>query len=274
MNFFFDLKKKDITLGGFLTFRKECEFIASIQKKNTINVILNHHKKDKKKINYFVKEVLMTSSKKFVIKKKLNYTYTWNRNLEDHPNYSLMKINFLYKKYKKFPKLSWNNKIVNKNKIFINNYINIKTISVHLKYIKPNNHISNANLKIWLNFFKQNKNFIFIILGHDRYPLKFKGDNLIILKDNIKNLSFHLALVQQTDAFMGTASGVSTAANFSNKPYVIFKDPRHDTEQILKELKYNNYYFAKKGQKIIRKKVNCIVLNKGLNYLKKFIKKK
>ena len=49
MNFLFDLKKKDITLGGFLTFRKECEIIAEIKKKNTIRVFLDFYKKDKKK---------------------------------------------------------------------------------------------------------------------------------------------------------------------------------------------------------------------------------
>ena len=124
-----------------------------------------------------------------------------------------------------------------------------------------------------MNFFKRNKDFIFLIIGHDHYPLEFKSDNLILLKDKIKELSFHLALVQQTDAFIGTASGVTTAANFSDKPYIIFKEPNHDTEQILKELKYKNYHFAKKGQKILRKQVNKIELNKGIKYLKKFIKK-
>ena len=273
MNFLFDLKKKDITLGGFLTFRKECEIIAEIKKKNTIRVFLDFYKKDKKKINYFVKEVLMTSSKKFLIKKKLKNTYVWNNNLEHYPNYSFMKINFLFKKYKKFPKLAWSNKIISKNNMFINNYNN-KIITVHLKQIKPYNHIGNANLEIWLNFFKQNKDFIFLIIGHDHYPLNFKSDNLIILKEKIKKLSFHLALVQQSKAFIGTASGVTTAANFSDKPYIIFKEPKHDTEQILKELKHKNYYFAKKGQKIVRKQVNKLELNNAIKYLKKFIKKK
>ncbi len=57
MNFFFDLKKKDITLGGFLTFRKECELIASIENKKIINVYIDSFKKDKKKINFFLENI-------------------------------------------------------------------------------------------------------------------------------------------------------------------------------------------------------------------------
>ena len=45
MNFFFDLKKKDLTLGGFLTFRKECELIASIEKKKIVNVYIDFLKR-------------------------------------------------------------------------------------------------------------------------------------------------------------------------------------------------------------------------------------
>ena len=60
---------------------------------------------------------------------------------------------------------------------------------------------------------------------------------MIFLKDIFKDLALHLAIVQKTDAFIGTASGVTTAANFSDKPYIIFKEPNHDKSQILKELK-------------------------------------
>ena len=97
---------------------------------------------------------------------------------------------------------------------------------------------------------------------------------MIFLKDIFKDLALHLAIVQKTDAFIGTASGVTTAANFSDKPYIIFKEPNHDKSQILKELKKKNYLFAKKSQKIIRKRLNKKELNNAIIYLKKFIKKK
>ena len=115
---------------------------------------------------------------------------------------------------------------------------------------------------------------IFLIIGHDQYPKKFRTKNLIFLKDISNDLALHLALIQKTDAFIGTASGVTTAANFSDRPYVIFKDPKHDTAQILKELKNKNYLFAKKGQKIIRRQVNNKELNNAIKYIRKFIKKK
>ena len=274
MNFFFDLKKKDITLGGFLTFRKECELIASIENKKIINVYIDSFKKDKKKVNFFVKKIFKTSIKKFVLKKNIKNFYKWPKNLTNHPNYSFMKINFLFRKYKIFPLLLWDKKILHNKLSFFKKFKKKNIFSVHLKYIKPYNHIGNANLNLWKNFFNDNKDSIFLIIGHDDYPKKFKCKNLIFVKDVFKDLALQLALVQKTDAFIGTASGVTTAANFSDKPYIIFKEPNHDKSQILKELKKKNYLFAKKGQKIIRKRLNKKELNNAIDYLKKFIKKK
>lgn len=273
MNFFFDLKKKDITLGGFLTFRKECELVAQIKNKKIINIFLHSYKKDQKKIDYFVKEIFLTSNKKILIKKGFKNFYQWHPSLKNYPNYSFMRINYLFKKYNIFPKLVWDRKLNEKNSLLIKRYKK-KIITIHLKYVKPYNDIGNANLNVWLNFFKENNDFIFLIIGHDKYPKDFRCDNLIFVKNVINNLSSHLALIHKSDAFIGTASGVTTAANFSDKPYIIFKEPKHDTMQILKELKNKNYLFAKKGQKIIRKQINRKELNTAIKYLKGFIKNK
>lgn len=264
MNFYY--KYNDLNLGGAITFRKECEMLAQLKNKKKIKLFFTQINKKNKK---FYNEIFKYSDFNFsIFKYKSNISYSNILENINAPSYSLAKINHLYKKHKINPVLKWSKKkisFVKKKMKKIN--INNKVITVHLKYISPISHIGNAKLKIWSDFFKKYKNITFILIGHDNYKNYKFSENVKLFSNFSQKLSDHLILPLLSDGFMGTASGITTAVNFSKVPYIIFKHPKHHVKAMKNELFKGNYIFAQKRQKIIRKVPSSKILSKYLKYI-------
>ena len=60
--------------------------------------------------------------------------------------------------------------------------------------------------------------------------------NVLLSRNFQSNISRDLAIIQISCAFMGMASGPCNMAIFSEIPYVIYKNPDHDAEQMALEL--------------------------------------
>jgi hypothetical protein len=128
--------------------------------------------------------------------------------------------------------------------------------AVHLKFVAGAVGKSNFCDSAWCQFFKdtfRKKENNFILVGEDpldRDVLNFP--NLHFTCDEKLPLSVQLALIQEADFFMGMASGFCQMAIFGTKPYAIFKNPGHHTEEMAKEKIIDQRFpFSLSGQHFI-----------------------
>lgn len=172
---------------------------------------------------------------------------------------------FFNKKY--IPYLvSQNKDLIQKITLFIENFGKNKFIvTVHLKNSSNKINESNANQKEWLEFFnyyyKLNSNVLFFLIGDDQISSQ------IVSSPNVIQLSKHLTFVEQltliekSDLFIGMCSGPFQIALFNDVPYIVFKNPEHHKEEMIKEIGDKNHYsFARKNQYILRKQETFKIL--------------
>jgi hypothetical protein len=77
--------------------------------------------------------------------------------------------------------------------------------------------------------------------------------NVLVTRNYGSDLSRDLALIQTSYIFMGMSSGPCSMAVFSGTPYVIYKNPDHDVEEMALELGTNiRFPFATPFQKFLR----------------------
>jgi ADP-heptose:LPS heptosyltransferase len=76
---------------------------------------------------------------------------------------------------------------------------------------------------------------------------------VIVTKNHESNISRDLALISQAAIFMGMSSGPCNIAIFSDTPFIIYKNPDHDVEEMKLELgKNNRFVFSTASQKFLR----------------------
>lgn len=130
-------------------------------------------------------------------------------------------------------------------------------IAVHLKCDGQTTGESNACIGEWLRFFKcisiSNK-CAFILLGDDVFCGELESLNSVVRSRNIGlTLADDLAIIERADGFLGMSSGPSIMSVVGQKPYVIFKHPDHDVEQIRRELGDSlSFSFANERQVVLR----------------------
>lgn len=130
-------------------------------------------------------------------------------------------------------------------------------VVVHLKNNPNEQGSSNADFDAWLAFFKacyQQYDVMFIVIGGEEIDQRVRRlPNTLVARDFGSNLSRDLALIQTAFVFMGMASGPCNMALFSETPYIIYKNPDHDAEQMALELgQHDRFPFATPFQKVLR----------------------
>jgi len=154
-------------------------------------------------------------------------------------------------------------KLVSNEKESIRKFLQKKSsgktpVAIHLKnnHLTPND--SNANVKEWYNFLNccWDRQFPvqFFLVGDDQIEeailslpnvTRTRNENLNILDD--------LIIIEQASLFMGMCSGPFQIALFNDKPYIVFKNPTHHKNEMIKEIGVQNKYpFATEKQKILR----------------------
>lgn len=274
INILWDLNVERPTLGGALVLRQEAELIASIDNSDKILLNITGHKSVIDFVNRLVNEVFLTSSLTFDIsytKPKSNvWPFVQFSENDEFSYFSFTRILYLYEKYKILPRLSWNNEIIRKAKEHRAKLSNI-LVCVHLKNIHPfREDESNANGKMWgdfMRFFSNRENIGFLLLGDDDLPNGVLCKDLIWrAKDLGVDLATQLAIISQCNGFLGTASGICTAANFSATPHFIFKHPYHHVLEMQKELgEADRFSFSSENQRILRIPLTRVVLDAALN---------
>jgi len=274
-NLFWDLNHERLTLGGAMVLRMEGELLANI---NALSKIELYIKQDNSNLNYptkIIDSIFKTSKIDFIIKKgKPVSNHFWpsekEMSKEGFSYYSFSRIIEFYKNKNIIIDLLWNESLINKSKNFINKFEK-KLVTIHLKRVSPFNvNESNANFGEWYKFLTSyNNENNFLIIGDDEI------DNKIL---NIKNvysaskmslsLSQQLCIISFSKAFIGMASGICNAANFSKVPHVIFKHPDHHRVEMKKEMgDSNKFNFSTNKQFLWRKEANFDNISKAYNLI-------
>ena len=164
-------------------------------------------------------------------------------------------INYYYKKFKTLPKLKPREQFLNQ----LNYFKEKKIIAVNFRQSNlseyPNNFRRDSKSENWFAFFKfaekKNPNVHFILLGDvERYENKFFDfDNTLSLRKYNYHLGHEISLILSGIPFIGTSSGYSAVATFSNSPYQILNF-EHKSSKYIGVKVGNDYPFATKNQNL------------------------
>jgi len=246
------LSRENLTLGGALTLRAECELISKISGQETFPVFVTPGTNSLKRIERLFLIVFSSSRLKFELGSKI-------KNLPAYPDdfltesihletFSTRRLSVLYRTSHILPRLIWKDEILEKTEIFFDQIANEKTILVTLKNVDGDFPDGRANLHSWHSAMKilhDELRLNFIIIGEDNLNGQLTPEDYIIRMEDLKiDLQIQLAMISQSPLFIGTASGTSTPAILGGKPYTIYKHPRHHTESMNKELVDGKFPFA------------------------------
>ena len=129
---------------------------------------------------------------------------------------------------------------------------------------------SNADIREWKVFLSNNNQRVsFIIIGDDPLPQEIlEIENVLSANGMSMNLALQLCLVNFSDGFIGMASGICNAANFSKVPHVLFKHPEHHTDDMQRELgDSESFIFSTPKQLLLRKEGNAKRLQEALTFI-------
>ncbi len=131
-------------------------------------------------------------------------------------------------------------------------------ITLHIKNTIGGRHCSNADQAVWYSFLKMCEekylDCVFVLVSEDHVDQNIvRLSNVLRVPDYPDKLIQDLALVHQSAAFMGMASGPANMAIFSDIPYCVFKDKGQHVHEMKRELGENDkYIFGYEYQNIYR----------------------
>lgn len=271
-----DLRLERATLGGALVLRQEAELLAQTEGVNDIVLYVVSNGHDRRTAEYFFNEVFASSHINFSVKYDSIENPDWpllqDRAQDDFSYFSFFRLNRLFLTRNLVPRLVWREQVLEKA-VRIRQMLPDTLIAIHLKYVAPYSVTeSNADGKTWGEFFKRgfdSTGASFILLGDDELPENVTPNGKVYrAKDLGVGLGVQLALISMCKGFLGMASGVCTAANFSAVPHVLFKHPAHHRDEMILELGDSDRFpFASRNQKLLRTEVTGPVLDDSLKFI-------
>lgn len=174
-----------------------------------------------------------------------------------------------HRRHGEAPRLAWSEETT-KNAEDARRRFPGKLVCLHLKYASPfRPEDSNADPVAWAEFLRARARpgeFDFVLLGDDLPPGIAGIPGVSRAADAGIELGAQLCLVGRSNAFLGMASGVCTAANFSDVPHVIFKHPAHHPVEMERELDSGDRFpFATSRQRLWRREGNTAALHEALD---------
>ncbi len=264
-----DLTRERITVGGALVLRQEGEILAMAQGREVLAVYLLCNDADRKTAEWLGEAIFGSSIYRFQFINSIQIPDGWpsvlDRMKSDFSYFSFSRVINLYAENGLRPRLRWN-KQRERLAQQVRNAFHGKLISVHLRSVAPFlQEGSNANGYAWNEFFAEHAEpgiCDFLLVGDDPLPAGLElRPGVSLAKQSKIDLPTQLALIGISDGFLGMASGLCTAANFSGTPYVIFKHPDHHATEMANELGASNAYsFAGDCQQLWRREANVTSL--------------
>ncbi len=271
-----DLTRERLTVGGALVLRQEGEMLAMAQGREVLAVHLVCRGVDRKAAERLGQAIFGTSIYRFQF---INSTQTMDgwpsalvRAQSDFSYFSFSRVIALHTASALRPQLQWS-----KQQLALARQIRKefpgKLIGVHLRSVPPfSREESNADGYAWNEFFAEHAEpgvCDFVLIGDDPLPAGLELRPGVSRAIHAKiDLATQLALVGVSDGFLGMASGLCTAANFSDTPHAIFKHPAHHAAEMASELGASNAYsFAGDRQQLWRREANVTSLNEAFQLI-------
>ena len=271
-----DVSRHPLTLGGALTLRQEGEMISKISLCKKVDVYFSEEL-DKSYKEKIWRNIFKSSTTKFVLSDKpLSETINWPPRqyveLKDFSFHSFSRVNLFHKNFNILPRLNWKIELITKALTKLPNKKRI--ICVHLKNIDPFMlEESNVASDSWKCFFDKtlsiHPEILFVLVGDDEVDQEIRSlKNVALARDMSLSLAEQLAIIGEVDGFLGLASGICTAANFSHVPHVILKHPKHDPEEIFKEIgSGQSFPFSQNLQFLWRKPQTAEIIGDALKVI-------
>lgn len=169
---------------------------------------------------------------------------------------STLLIQQFYREYQYIPLLSCKKKLLDWGQNYFSRLGIGCPVIVHLKNNPQQHGCSNARQDVWFNFFKSCRadDVAFVLIGDDVVDTKITAlKHVVRSKLGGSDLAQDLALIQLGSFFMGMASGPCNMAILNTRPFVIYKNPDHDTEEMQREIGAGmSFNFSEESQRLIR----------------------
>ena len=239
-----------LNLGGLLVTRQTVEMIIQIYNLEKIcNLYIKNSPNSVNKNHSFLTEsVFKDSVVNFSLTNKIDLG-TRNVIFQSQGSpYSMKGVTKLFEKFSLRPQLMWKPKSFDIHTPLDNCF------GFHFKFLEETEF--GHKVKYWIELVeyikKLHPRLKIIILGNNAPEEIRKLPSVMVANDKF-SLSDQLYLCQKVKGFLGIASGFCTAAQFSNTPHVIFKHPKHDTDEMDDEMGNSDKFpFAKQNQRLWR----------------------
>jgi hypothetical protein len=273
-----DLTRERLTIGGALVLRQEGEFLARLQDRSALTVHLISQETDRSAAERMAQVIFGTSILPFHLLHSEEGADGWPsaavRSRSDFSYFAFSRAIALHAQTGLRPRLQWSHS-QQASALQARRHFPGRLYCVHLRSVAPfAAEESNADGLAWNAFFEKHADAgrcDFLLIGDDPLPAgldlrpgvtRAAGSPLGL------DLATQLALIGVSDGFLGMASGLCTAANFSDTPHVIFKHPAHHAAEMARELgASNSFSFAGERQQLWRREASAAALDEAFHLI-------
>ncbi len=279
--FVWDLSEHPASLGGALTLRAEAELLArvlGVSRDARLSMRLCEADNSESAGSMLLRRVFLASAYHFEVEPEsvLPLDGTWpdamRRGESDFSYYGYDRVTALHAEYGFKPRLQWSSDVQGSARR-VRQFFGDRLYCVHLRNTGGGVVESNADFEAWQRFFRAQARpglREFLLLGDDPLGADWAPVNGVYRAADLGiDLITQLALVDQCDGYLGMASGVGCAANFSDVPHVLFKHPGHHADAMRRELGgADRYPFFNTKQALWRREADFTALQEGFSFIR------
>ena len=268
-----DLTLQHLTLGGALVLRQEAELLLRETHRSHVVLFVTGDDSCREHVDRVAEIVFASSAVRFEVVRATPPEDSWPQASErQHPDFSYFsfeRLNAFHERTHLPVRLSWSEREATLA-LHTRSRFAGRLVCVHLRSVAPLlPDESNADGVVWNAFFSRHadpRSMNFLLIGDDPLPAGMMlRPGVTRAKDIGLELATQLTLVAHADGFLGMASGISAAANFSETPHVIFKHPAHHPAEMRRELGAADHFpFASSRQKLFRRVTDGTALDEAL----------
>jgi hypothetical protein len=250
------------TLGGLLTVIAEAEMVTSMIKAPMYRLQVISEKFPSPIIEKFTNEVISRIRGCQMAEARDKPVLTWFDThlpeLTKSSHYDYAVLHKLIESGGKAPRLTWSSQTFDRV-VELRSCLPAKTIAFHLKRVAPfDPEDSNAEMAVWseaIERISRDDGIAILLVGDDQVTQKITPIHRVFpVKEFNLDLGEQLALIGLCTGYLGMASGLASAAIFSDLPYTIYKHPKHHSTQMDHDLGEGEHLlFAHEEQRIVRR---------------------
>ncbi|MFZ4482159.1 MAG: hypothetical protein ACOYNZ_19955 [Rhodoferax sp.] len=273
-----DLARERLTIGGALVLRQEGEMLARLQGHSALTLHLIGPQSGRQAAERMARSIFGASIYPYhqvdATDSAFGSPSAAVRAEPDFSYFSFSRITALYAQTGLKPRLQWS-QLQQATSLQARRHFAGRLYCVHLRSVAPFvPEESNADGLLWNAFFQRRAavgQCDFLLIGDDPLPAGLDlrpGVTRAASSALGLDLAGQLALIGVSDGFLGMASGLCTAANFSETPHVIFKHPAHHAAEMMRELgTAHAFAFADERQQLWRREAGVAALDEAFHLI-------